>query len=1116
MEQKNNTEREKDILPLQQTELTDTQKQIYDGLSTIRPEIAELYLDGFSILKSNLKSKSYLLAHILREVESGLRDIFGNKKSQKELQKKIDIQDLQRLFDEIKNDYQDYEYLKNISFEKFKDAKGHISSILVAFGYPIDHPLSKQYIKVAIWLAKYAHRSNDYNQPRDPKDIIRIWNEFESILLKLLGNYFAIADRLDVIIKLQEPTEEVMRTLPNIFRFESRHVYFFNHLKSPRWLSFLEEKGYFNGGDNPEPLEVEDPPGAFVTPFWPVLTYLQKVAQYNKQNFDKKSTGIILNIIDDIMQYRNDEGNRVENYHTDYIVFRLICDIPEDYLENKHFEYIRTMLYSNSLNGIRFYFNEFLQQLITYRDKNLLFKGLKLLFEFYIQGEYSYKVESIFGEHEFERILQECKENLITVLNVDLLQFALDKVNQVLQQTEYAFSTSDIPAIENHTQTWNPNEYECQLIYLIRDCLERIELDEIRDELIKFSKEGHPIYKRLAVHTIRMRYEEFQDLFWDFDGNPLDLSSCKHELYELLKWRVPEFTEEEIHKVLNWIETCNYDIHESLKNDPDMINKYIAGCKKEWLTALLPIENKVVAKKWEELHAINSITFDHPGIDSWTETKFGNESPIGDEELACMSIEEIISYCSDFQSKERDFFGPDLQGLIDVLKQVIIDNPDKFNIQNNPVVTAPASVQYSWIYGISQLWEKEITGYQWGQVLHTIKEIVTKDDFWRQENEDNSYGPMFVSNVLSFLIDGLKNDNHALDHVQLPAIKEILFTILEKDTFKVHDYKDLSMTVLNSTKGKCYMALMQYSLRLARVENKEGNRWDSDIKLWISKQVHGGQENSLLFFVLGQFLPNIQYLDEPWLLENFNVVFQFGNKSNWSAAIQGYFVYNRLNTNLCKLFLKYDHLNNALNENILLDNKLNYILNHICSAFLLGIDEFELGSEIIQRLVGSEQVYVYHSIQRFLARSVIHEVEEKNKVQALWKALYDKAILFANENVDKEILSGCCLWLKNVNRIDNVLFEILLNSVEYISNRDQLSVMKALNDHIDNTPKEVGEILVGMCNHTIAYSLSRTLLQQMVDTLYKKGLKEVADNICLLNAENGMDFLRPVYSKYNT
>src|SRR5690606_15227008 len=102
-------------------------------------------------------------------------------------------------------------------------------------------------------------------------------------------------------------------------------------------------------------------------------------------------------------------------------------------------------------------------------------------------------------------------------------------------------------------------------------------------------------------------------------------------------------------------------------------------------------------------------------MDSWTETKFGNESPIGYEELACMSIEEIISYCSDFQSKERDFFGPDLQGLIDVLKQVIIDNPDKFNKQNNPVVTAPASVQYSWIYGISQLWEKGITGYQWGQ-----------------------------------------------------------------------------------------------------------------------------------------------------------------------------------------------------------------------------------------------------------------------------------------------------------------------------------------------------------------------------------------------------------------
>ena len=222
--------------------MTERQLEIHKGLKAIGPEIAQFYIDGIQVVDSELGTKSNLLAHILREIDGGLRDIFEQKPLKEEFQKKLKSEDLENLFDKFKEDYKNYDYLKDITFEDFKKEKGHVSSILVSFGFSFDHPLYAQYIKVVRWIAKYAHRSGAYNQPRNPKDIIALWYEFEDVLSKLIGNYYALADRIDSILAIEEPTKEVLKTLPNLLNTESRFIYFFNGLKSIKWLIHLENE----------------------------------------------------------------------------------------------------------------------------------------------------------------------------------------------------------------------------------------------------------------------------------------------------------------------------------------------------------------------------------------------------------------------------------------------------------------------------------------------------------------------------------------------------------------------------------------------------------------------------------------------------------------------------------------------------------------------------------------------------------------------------------------------------------------------------------------------------------------------------------------------------------
>lgn len=64
--------------------LSPNQQEIYNGLGRIGEEIAAFYFDGLRIINTDtLKTKSYLLAHILREIEGGLRDILVVTASEK-------------------------------------------------------------------------------------------------------------------------------------------------------------------------------------------------------------------------------------------------------------------------------------------------------------------------------------------------------------------------------------------------------------------------------------------------------------------------------------------------------------------------------------------------------------------------------------------------------------------------------------------------------------------------------------------------------------------------------------------------------------------------------------------------------------------------------------------------------------------------------------------------------------------------------------------------------------------------------------------------------------------------------------------------------------------------
>src|SRR3972149_2662913 len=139
--------------------LTPKQLEIHKGLKSIGEEIAAFYLDGIKVFNSSeLEIKSYLLAHIAREIEGGLRDILVVREKKEEPK------------------------CQNCNQIIKRDENNHIAEICIALNVDESNPLAKKWHEVARKFHKFAHRHGAWKEPRDPSEVEKLWNEFENIL----------------------------------------------------------------------------------------------------------------------------------------------------------------------------------------------------------------------------------------------------------------------------------------------------------------------------------------------------------------------------------------------------------------------------------------------------------------------------------------------------------------------------------------------------------------------------------------------------------------------------------------------------------------------------------------------------------------------------------------------------------------------------------------------------------------------------------------------------------------------------------------------------------------------------------------------------------------------
>ena len=1090
-----------------ESELTPRQNKIYRNLQDIGPEIAAFYLDGVKMLRAdNFETAPYLLAHITREIDGGLRDILSSDEDKAKIQKRLTKEVLAKIGD----------------YGTLKEYKGHIASILAALRIDDVDVLSNpddvnirfavRWIEVTGNFSKFAHRHGPWKVPRSREEFEQIWYDFEEVLADLVGSYLKLLSRVDRILAYRAPTKEIIGTLSNLLQSDARRAYFFRQLKYPTWLEPLKEAGWFNPDENPLPYESPDSPGYSRTPVWYALEYVEEVA-----NHPGKPVDLLVGIVNTIVDDTDDTGERIKNDGTNRRLIKIIGTFPINRIERKHITFMSTALKSSGEWVSSEIGETILPKLLSEGKKGLTLDLLKVMFDAKVVND---RIRPAMEEYWLKEAIKQHEQAISELCGFEVAQIALKRIRTFVAEGVYSFDF--IEKIETEPSYGSQQRYDELLVSFTCRLFHLASPDSISETVKSLLKEGvavnrnhqdkksYPaIFGRIALNIITHHYDHLKRLFWEWEGNPLEEYQLKPQLYQLIQTHCLNFDEGEIERILHWIESDQYY---------KVVEEEVAAVyKREWLTALMETHNEKVIAAYQKYKQINPVKIESPGLSR--SIKIGSEevNVMTVAKLSEMSNTEIAQYLNDFQ-EEKFWADSTPHRLLKALRECVEANPQRFTADLQPFQGVCYQYQHSILSGLLNAW-RDKREFDWEALLEFIHQFFSSEQFWTEHFEEPpNYRDWIISTTADLVVEGTGDDKHAFDVHLLPLAEKILMVLVEKTAPSVSILEDLSSNVLSSVSGKVFSAMVTYALRYARINKTEQrSRWPRAVREDFTKRLDRSVEPSFEFlFTLGNYLRDLLYLDEEWVIDNIDRIFPQQDESHWEAAFSGYLFCPRIFEYLYSLLKEREDYQKALNTDFADQKVLGKLIKHVCTGWIEDNETLNDKTSLIYQLINSDNPKLLSEMEHFFWRQRYDTPDKvKSKVKLAWSALIEILSPKSAEAEYREILGSLSGWLELIDKIDEETLEWLKLSAKHVKQDFNLAFfVEALRKHVSQTPEEVGIIYLEMLNNKVYPDYPPTDIQEIVRILYNQGYKEDADEICNLYAAAGFDFLRSLYEEH--
>ena len=750
-------------------------------------------------------------------------------------------------------------------------------------------------------------------------------------------------------------------------------------------------------------------------------------------------------------------------------------------------------------------------------------------------------------EEEQEEIIIEHFENYAPSDLSKEIKLSFDKVDT--QSLDYEDYKEKIDAIAkrvniDYSTIWCNSIHKLGEDYLSRDELKMIqtlilrdllsikakhrekEFEEIKEAFLS-NKFKLPLFKRFLLYAISKNWSQQSSAFWQMierEGAQQFFSDSffDKEIYYLLRANIKNFKKREREKLTHIIENGPID---DGKDDYENYKKY---WQLQWYSALK--DDDEYSENYEKLSKELNLTNVHYEELGEVKTIVGDRSPYEVSEILDMEASQLIEQFKTYKP-ENSFDSPSIIGFSRTLSAAVKKEPQYFDKQLHLYKNIPYIYADHLIRGFEEAW-KEKKDFDWKNVLTFCLTYIQSGEFGNDSlkiiedrwGADKDWAIGSIGNLIS---TGTRDDDHAFSKDYLPITWDILSVViptLEIDNAQNEITGDYPTYVLNSTAGKLLRALVDYSLRCARLaENSDLQKWRDEEKELFEKTLQKGIIDG--YILLGWNFRQFNYLDTNWIQNKVKEYYTLPNEK-WKAFIGG-FVFNNPISDKEIYELFKPHFQRIIKEGQYFDHYgESTVVRHIGMFYIWDFESLNEGDLITDFLSRSESDQIMKLINFFwrIRRHITGEKEGEvsDKVYDFWKQVL-KRFSASDNDQDEEVLSNLTKLIVYVKELKKDNIDLVKKLAPYANlNFNAPILLEELNRLKDEgkpkqTAKFLGELLIIMIKNYIPDGMEKEV-KAIVEFLYENKEKDdsivkMADEICVTYTKKERYFLRQVYAK---
>jgi hypothetical protein len=646
--------------------------------------------------------------------------------------------------------------------------------------------------------------------------------------------------------------------------------------------------------------------------FWPALPFLEYCALENSRNPSQDTTEFLKDFVLDLGEKQRtfkSEKRNVRNYRADYFVLRIIGHLPATVL-NKDIIRLIFECSENDYGGQSALLAEHITPRILETDNsNLISVFIENLLKpksqqkgFSLSKKSPPDFHCILGDYYLSHFYGKYAKDIVAKYPSELQRIIVKHMRAILKKNEFYFRHWHIVSIDNNVEMRSPNQgdYNYILSDLLRDASTTLSLKNA--QLIRsYFDEPERYFHRLALHVISKNYAHLSDIFWSQyrATNPVNDLEIKPELFTLIRDNCMKFSESQVSRVIEWIESANRPYYEkvALEDGRDKVEKIKAYDELEWFEfALKRLKSDKIAAKIKRLKKIAPWKREIPaGFSSGPiKTSFGSPTKYTHTELAALPVGEAVQKIMAFKGHKGPSWdkpteegqGDHIQTWANAQSTTITQHLDLFKVFKSKYKTRL-------LYGLRTAINegKEV---HWENLFQFLRDIINQKSFWEViQPRDNNYSEEYA--LLGAMADILYEASNSKRQLPIETVSEslqpLILELLEKNPLHIETirYHDVFSEYINHPAGKCWESAVRCCTLLLGFQHREPElQFKHDIKEYFTQRLSSSVLHIEEIIGLAMLYPVLGKNDLNLSEQILNTIFKTADDQNFNYAITGF------------------------------------------------------------------------------------------------------------------------------------------------------------------------------------------------------------------------------------